>query len=61
MTAKSALNATEKVLLIRALRTKGAARRATVLALSPMTDKGPRRFGIRNRLPRERLIAQRRD
>ena len=44
---KPVLNATEKVLLIRALRMKGDAQRATDLALSPMTGKGPKRCGIR--------------
>jgi len=33
--------------LIRALRMKAAARRATDLALSPMRGKGPKRHGIR--------------
>jgi hypothetical protein len=33
--------------LIRALRMKGAARRATDRALSPMTGKGPKRYGVR--------------
>jgi hypothetical protein len=37
----------EKVFLIRALRMKGAARRATGLALSLMMGKGPTRYGIR--------------
>jgi hypothetical protein len=37
----------EKVLLIRALRMKDAARLATDLALSPMTGEGPKRYGIR--------------
>jgi hypothetical protein len=42
---KSVLNAMEKALLTRALRMKGAARRATVLAWSPMMAKGPKRYG----------------
>jgi hypothetical protein len=46
---KPVLNATEKVLLIRALRMKSAARRATELVLSPMTGKGPKRYGIASR------------
>ena len=44
MTEKSALNATEKVLLKKALRMRGAARRATDLALSQMTGKSPKRL-----------------
>ena len=47
MTEKVCLNATGKALLIRALRMKVAARRATDLALSPMTDKVLKRYGIR--------------
>jgi hypothetical protein len=48
MTEKTCLNATVKALLIKTLRMKGAARRATDLALSPMTGKILKRFGIRN-------------
>ena len=44
---KLALNATGTELLIEALTMKGAARRATDLALSPMTGKTPKRYGIR--------------
>jgi hypothetical protein len=43
----SALIATERVLSIRVMRMKGAARRATDRALSPMTGKDPKRYGIR--------------
>jgi hypothetical protein len=43
--------------LIRALRMKVAARRAKDLALSPMTGKGPKRYGIRH--PERAMTASR--
>jgi hypothetical protein len=44
-----ALNATEKALLMKALRTNGAVRRATGLALSPTTSRILKRSGIPRR------------